>query len=517
MSDRPNFPDFLKWQKLRDELEPFQTNNQVNNKIVSYIDRIIQSYDDPIARQTAFEELIDSLEVTTDLINKIVFALNLDLPSTSSPEQLAREILLQWLPDRLIAFSILEVDYKKVIRENGSEFYLQAGIYMSERLKNWFYFAALTEWQKLQSEMERYRNNSIDKPIIASIDKAEENYLQIQQFILHIEDISDLMMSRPRMQDILTGRSTKQNRDNALQTLWAEKRLKSWLRTELAKFKPSGETATIALECWIAKYLHDRISYDFNNYLRSQSKGAERSLDESIGDGFTLYDTIAAPSDLDQQIADLQAAEKARRGFPSFVEFFKGLVDSLEATYQNCWEVRFANYVNQDSKFKLRSTFHVDAACNYQYLLQSLILPNFQGLPPKTITDICREFPSIGEHSLRSHITRTFYPWVDSIYLEILTEQEWSDYRDYLEQIGRDNLTTTYRKGFPTCNIFFLAQHRLPCFSSKPLDWVELAELISTTDGKKIKPEYVEKFWQEDCRPALGKIARREILEYKTA
>jgi hypothetical protein len=520
MQNQNNFPDLPAWQKLRAELEPFQTNNQINNKIVIYIDRIIHHYDNPTIRQLAFEELIDSLEVTTDLINKILFALSIDLPSTSSTEQQAREILLQWLPDRLIAFSILEVDYKKVIRENGSEFYLQRGVDINKRLKNWFYFSALTEWQKLQSQMNPYRNNPIDKPIIMSIDKAEENYLQIQQFILHIEGISYLMMPRRKMQYILTGSSTRRSRDNALKTLWAEKRLKSWLRKELANFKPSGQTATKSLENWISKHLNYRISNDFKNYLRYQSKGAELSLDAPLSDDndSTLYDLEPSP-DLDQHIADLQAAEKAQRGFPIFVEveFLKGLVNDLEAIHQNCWEVRFANYINQDPHHELRNTDYIEKACNYQYLLQNRTLPEIQGLPPKTITDICREFPAIGEHGLRSHIKRTFDPWVDSIYLEILTKEEWSDYRYYLENIASEDLTAKYRKGFLTCNIFFLAQHRLPCFTSNPLNWVELAEVISTKDGKKIRPEYVEKFWQEDCRPALGKIARLEIIEYKTA
>jgi hypothetical protein len=521
MSDRPNFPDFLAWQKLRDELEPFQTNNQINNKIVSYIDRIIQCYDDPIARQTPFEELIDLLKVTTDLLNKISLALTPDPTSTSSPEQLAREILLQWLPDRLVAFSILEVDYEKVIRGDGSVTYKQAGLYMRRRLKEWLFFPALAEWQKLQSRINPYRIKTInifDKFIIESIDKAEKNYLPIQPFIICIEDIGTLMMSQERIQNILTGTSANRSQDNALRTSWAEARLKSWLIRNLIKFKPTGKNVNQSLTNYISNYLHYRISSgEFENYMRYRSNGPDRSLSESLGDDFTLSDKIAAPSDPEQDIADLQEAEKARRGLPILVEFLKGVVDSLEATYQNSWEVRLANYVNQDSKFKLRSIFHVDRACNYQYLLQSLILPKFQGLPPKTIADICREFPAIGKDGLYDHIKNIFHPWVDSIYLEILTAEEWTEYRNYLENVAIEDLTTKYRRRFPTCNIFFLAQHRLPCFTAHPLDWTALAELISTQDGRRITPEYVKTYWQEECVLTLGKHARIEIFEYKTA
>jgi hypothetical protein len=500
MSDRPNFPDLPAWQKLRAELEPYQTNNQ--SKLLGYIDRIVDGYDDPTVRQLAFEELIDWLDIAK-LIDNLTLALTPDLPSTPSTEQQARAILLAWLPDRIVN-------------------HIPRGVNVRERLKNWLDFAALPEWQKLQSCVAPYQSNRDDSTLNQLIDKAIQNYLTPQQFCNCIEAICIWMLDQPRIRYSLTGKTAGNSRvEEALATevakRWVDDRLEQWMRSSLASnFTPTGTSATKALIALIIRNLDRRIRFDLLKELNAQRGGIEWSLDRPVN-GEYGSDSDRTYLDNLEGIADLQAAEKARRDFPIFVEFFKGLVDSLEATYQNCWEVRFANYVNQDSKFKLRSTFHVDAACNYQYLLQSLILPNFQGLPPKTITDICREFPSIGEHSLRSHITRTFYPWVDSIYLEILTEQEWSDYRDYLEQIGRDNLTTTYRKGFPTCNIFFLAQHRLPCFSSKPLDWVELAELISTTDGKKIKPEYVEKFWQEDCRPALGKIARREILEYKTA
>lgn len=107
---RTNFPDLPAWQKLRAELEPHQSPKQAS--IISYIERIIQSYDDPTARQTAFEQLIDWLDLTA-LVDKIALALTPDLSSTSSPEQRAREILLEWLPDRLVTFSIQEVDYKR--------------------------------------------------------------------------------------------------------------------------------------------------------------------------------------------------------------------------------------------------------------------------------------------------------------------------------------------------------------------------------------------------------------------
>ena len=337
MSDRPNFPNFLKWQKLRDELEPFQTNNQPNNKIVSYIDRIIQCYDDPIARQTAFEELIDSLEVTTDLLNKISLALT----STSSPEQQARAILWQWLPDRLVAFSIDWIKYNKVTRQDGSVTYKQAGVDVKDRLKNWLFFPALAEWQKLQNRINLYRIKTInifDKFLIESIDKAEKNYLPIQPFIICIEDIGTLMMSQGRIQNILTGTSANRSQDNALRTSWAEARLKSWLIRNLIKFEPTGESVNQSLTNYVSNHLHYRISSgEFENYMRYRSNGPDRSTSESLGDNFTLLDTIAAPSDLDQQIADLQAAEKARRGFLK-IEFVKGLVDSVEASLRAEYE-----------------------------------------------------------------------------------------------------------------------------------------------------------------------------------
>ncbi|MCY7368036.1 MAG: hypothetical protein LH474_07775 [Chamaesiphon sp.] len=525
MCDRPNFPDLPAWQKLRAELEPYQSRNQVH--IIGYIDRIMYSYDDSIARQTAFDGLIEWLDVS-DLLDKISLALTPNPSSTSSPAQQARAILWQWLPDRIVVFSIQQVKNNKVIREDGSVTYKEAGVNVKERLKNWLFFPALGEWQKLQSRLKPYKNNAIDKRdkiLIELIDKAEQDYLPTQKFLLYIEAICTWMLGQDRVESILTGKTTgNKNIENILAAevgkLWVEARLESWMRRNLAKkLNPTQDSATKALIALIAKNLHERISHDLMADIRAKRCGNELSLDKpisSIDGDFTLLDTIdSQPTDLDQDVADLQEVEKASRDFPIFQEFLKGLVSSPAAAYQNRWEVRLANYVNQDSKFKLRSTYHVDAACNYQYLLQSLILPKFQGLPPKTITDICREFPAIGEHSLRSHLKRTFDPWVDSIYLEILTAEEWTNYRDYLENVAVEDLTAKYRKDFPACNIFFLAQHRLPCFTSKPLDWVELAELISTTDVKKIKSEYVEKFWQEDCRPALGRIARIEILEYK--
>jgi hypothetical protein len=517
MSDRSTFPELPAWQRLRAELEPHSSG--VATQIIGYIDRIIEHYDDAITRQIAFAELIDSLKVTAELIDKISLALSPNLPVASSIKEQAREILLQWLPNRIVEFSIWEVGYE-VIRKDDETKYKQREVYIGGRLNNWLYLPALVEWQRLQGRLDSYRNSTLDLPLIQLIDKAGENYLPPRLFISYLEGISILMMQRKKFQRILTGGSTEKSRDNALKTFWAEARLMNWLRTELVKFKPNGKNATECLENWVYKYLHLRIENDFIDYLRYQSQGSELSTNAPIAKGdsndeSTLLDMIPSPSDLDNQIEALQEAEKKRRAFPIVVEFLKGLVNVLEEEHQQRWEVRFAKYVNEDPTHELRDTFYVEPSCNYQYLLQSLILPKLQGLPPKTDTDVCREFPAIGAHGLKSHIKRHFKPWADSVYLEILTDGEWSEFRDYLENIAANDLKTQYRKGFPSCNVFYLAQHRLPCFTSSPTEWSELAKLISTQDGKKIKPEYVPKFWQEECRLTLGKIACREILEYK--
>jgi hypothetical protein len=62
--------------------------------------------------------------------------------------------------------------------------------------------------------------------------------------------------------------------------------------------------------------------------------------------------------------------------------------------------------------------------------------------------------------------------------------------------------------------VFFLAQRRLSCYP-QIWDWAEIVQEISIADGKKIKPEYVKKFWQDECRPVLGKIARVNVFEYR--
>jgi hypothetical protein len=127
----------------------------------------------------------------------------------------------------------------------------------------------------------------------------------------------------------------------------------------------------------------------------------------------------------------------------------------------------------------------------------------------------CRHFPAIPAAALRTHIDRKFYRWIEAIYLEILTDEEWGQLRAHLEMSAAD-LTAAHRKGYPTCNPFFLAQHLLPrCFpASESMDWDGLTRVISQADGKTIKTDYIQKYWHEECRPTLGRIARQQVLEY---
>lgn len=100
--------------------------------------------------------------------------------------------------------------------------------------------------------------------------------------------------------------------------LWTEARLKNWMKNEFAKkFNPTGEkSATESLRDLVFKYLSNRISYDL--IPRELSLDEKKYGDEK--DGPSLLDTYVDESevDLDQEIAALQQAEQAQRGFPSF-------------------------------------------------------------------------------------------------------------------------------------------------------------------------------------------------------
>jgi hypothetical protein len=493
------FPELAAWQKLRAEMEPYQDNLRTN-VVTEHLDRLIADYDNLAIRQVNFEQFANWLEVYV-LIGKIDRALPPGLPQR---EQQARESVRAWLPDRIVAFTPRSPDN-------------------TQCLKNWLYFDDLSIWQELQIRLQPYQKDQSDRIFTQLVVNAISNYCTIQKFIFSIEALSIWMLGQPRIRYILTGAtSSDQGIMNALKTaggqLWAEARLEAWLRTTFAqKFRPVGDSATKSLINLVAKNLHNRISKDLIKELRALQGGQERSLDESTTENLTLLDTIASSLtiDLDRDIPNLQRAEQERRGFQFFQAYLQGLVDFVDTAYRSRWEVRLADYITTDPVGELQDKFYGDPTCNYQYLLKCLILPNLQGLVSPSVSEICRQFPTIPEAGLRTHIDRNFYLWIDAIHLEILDEEEWIEFRAYLEIINED-LITCHRKGFPTCNIFFLTQHRLPqCFPEFELtDWDSLAKVISQADSKKIKPDYVEKYWHEECRPLLGKIARQQILEY---
>jgi hypothetical protein len=161
----------------------------------------------------------------------------------------------------------------------------------------------------------------------------------------------------------------------------------------------------------------------------------------------------------------------------------------------------------------ISSIYYKIPECNHQYLLRSLIIPRINGTKPKEVREIIAELGSIEYHALYRYLNDTFYPWLDGLYLEILDDGEWQVLKDSIDMQSQ-KLNEIYRKGAPDCNIYFLAQQLLPCYQKPPLTWDELAQKFQTGNWQRATPEYVEKFWNNESRPILGKIAR-QIVEYQ--
>lgn len=264
MGELTNFPDVPAWQKFRAEIEPYLSSKQTH--VVADIERIIQNYEDPFARKQAFEQLIASLSLTEhvdSLTNNIDAALKAD-----QTDRQAKEMLLTWLPYRLMNFTVQRLEFKRIVHPGEEDEYRQKSVRISSRIRNWLFFPALTEWQELQARLRPYRENPIDTPLIQWIDKAEENYIPTEKFIFYIEAICEWMLQQEKIKRILTGIKTKDSRIiNALKTdlgkIWVENRLKNWMRNNLAEiFEPTGESATSSLVHLVYKNLDSRISYD---------------------------------------------------------------------------------------------------------------------------------------------------------------------------------------------------------------------------------------------------------------
>jgi hypothetical protein len=192
----------------------------------------------------------------------------------------------------------------------------------------------------------------------------------------------------------------------------------------------------------------------------------------------------------------------------------QGLAQDIDIAYRGTWQVRFINLVETDPDNKISSIFYKIEECNYQYLLRNLKVPPIAGHKPKKVQAIVNELGSIEYHALNAHLTRTFDPWVEGLYLEILNNEDWGLLKEQINEDRQQYLINTYRQNTPICNTYFLARQILPCYQKSQPTWDELTRQMRDMGWQGARPTYIEKFWNEKGRPTLGKMAR-QILEYQ--
>jgi hypothetical protein len=381
------------------------------------------------------------------------------------------------------------------------------------------------QWQRLQNALEPYRQRpqnleSSDRILIDAIDNVVKNYknLEARSNAIEVLALTALHISNVfnRVDRALFSEADRQRITD---------RLLQWTIYCIHAFNPNGGSISSSLHNWLYKrvgwWIHDLI----NNPNRAKLIELDRPIGEdgrtSIGeiDNFandTGCSHVVNRNGIDDLIEKLQQEEQERRSLklPLLQQWLTGLTQDIDIVFQEKWQVRFINLVETDPDCKISSIFYQIEACNYQYLLRNLKIPPIAGNKPKKVQAIINELGSIEYHALNAHLTRTFNPWVEGFYLEILNDEEWALLKEQIDEERQPYLIDNYRKNTPICNTHFLAHQILPCYQKTPPTWDDLTRQMKDMGWKGARPTYIEDFWNEKGRPTLGKMAR-QILEYQ--
>ncbi len=383
----------------------------------------------------------------------------------------------------------------------------------------------LEQWQRLQNALEPYRGrpqdlDASDRILIETIDKVVENYENPQARSLAIQVLADRASDFPGIVNMVDRKLF-----NSADRQQIIDKLSQWTIDNLHTFKPRGKTLSSSLSNWLYK----RVGWWIHDLIKSPNRSRYIELDRPIGeDGATTIgeidnfanDTgcshIVHRDGIDALIEEIQRTEQERQNLrlPILQKWLQGLVQNLDTVLQDRWQVRFITLVQTDLDRRISSIYYQVQECNYQYLLDNLIIPKLAGFKPKQVQIIVNELGKIEYHALNAHLTRTFYPWVEGLYLEILDDEEWKLLKQQIDGAKQQYLIEIYRRNTPICNTHFLAHQLLPCYQASPPTWDKLTHQMESMGWQGARSEYIQKFWDEKGRPTLGKIAR-EILEYQ--
>jgi hypothetical protein len=381
------------------------------------------------------------------------------------------------------------------------------------------------QWQRLQGALEPYRRklgylDSSDRILIEMIDKVVENYENLEARSLAIQVLADRASDFPAIVNMVDRKLF-----NSADRQQIINKLSKWTIDNLHTFNPKGRSISSSLSNWLYK----RVGWWIHDLIQDPNRSRFIELDRLIGeDGCTSIgeidnfanDTgcshVVNRNGIDELIEKLQQEEEEHRSLklPLLQQWLTGLTQDIDIVFQGKWQVRFINLVETDPDCKISSIFYQIEACNYQYLLRNLKVPLIAGNKPKKVQAIINELGSIEYHALNAHLTRTFDPWVEGFYLEILNDEEWGLLKEQIDEERQPYLIDNCRKNTPICNTHFLAHQILPCYQKTPPTWDDLTRQMKDMGWKGARPTYIEDFWNEKGRPTLGKMAR-QILEYQ--
>lgn len=517
----PEHPKLYLWRQFRAGLEPrHELGNESQlekkpssdfvKKLVRYVDRAILLNLDPTQLRALTEWLGDEFKLIDNLVEILT-------PPDNNRDR-AIDILLEWLPDELIKFS--PIYSEKLVKNDLGKFKIAPKKYIQVKyqLSRHLYFAPKANWHNLYQQSLGWDSfiitaGNLKDTIIFSrlFQETVKVYCQPAARTKSTKRIASCLLAIPIVakkigykKKHLPGQTKiDEERAEAIDK-WLFERLEQWVRVSLP-MRDLPICSTTDFIKTVTNNINCRIIYEVHSAVLSQYPDNVVSLDAPIGKdeggNFDRHQVIADRSsfsinNIDSLIENLQSAERDR-----------------QKQIKHPWKDRFIAYVNEDRYAKLRQRYYQSTDCHYQYLIQQLIIPKLIGEPALEIKDIADRF-TISRAAMYSHCLRILYPLVDGLYLDILNPAEWAELKEIIEIETKNELKTTHPKGAISCNALFVAQQILPCYESTPRTWQEISTQLIADGCKRATPEYVENFWEEKCRPVLGKIARNQIFNY---
>jgi hypothetical protein len=498
-------PDLYRWYAFQDVLK-LEAQQSFVKELTVYVDRVIASNLAAPELRTLTAWLGDRY----DLIDNLTDALT---PPENTRAR-AIEILSNWLPGKLIEFQPIYRTKMKSDEHGNKDIQLVKYIKFSEQLKTFLYFAPLDNWREFSNVVSTWDKYSMLISLCSKNPEREfSNYVKsiVREYrnpsirLNNVLAIVYILTNMPKIRYIIgvegysQAEKTAKTIDRGKEEIgeWLEKRLERWVRITLPTKCPRSGYALIHL---VKIHLDRRIKYDV--YSEIYPKGKHRSLDEKLN--------TSGGDDSNTTLGDMQECDRN-------INTLEGIIAHLQEEERkrkldNTWQSRFIQYVDTDPSHYLRNKYYINPECHHQYLLQKLILPDKLGWgESETISEIARKF-NIPRTALDDYLKDNFTPWINGLYLNILTSEEWNNFKEKLESENRDDLIDIYRNGSPQCNVWDLANQLLPCYQQSPRSWEDIASDLNERGWKRATPDYVKKYWNKTCLPILGKIAHNFLV-----